>query len=212
MKLLHKTTLILILSLFLLPANAQEKTIIVEDNFSNNIHGWWIGKSSKGSCELGRGEYIIRYNGKKSWSSNINVDLKQDDDFAIECKISRISGNNNNNGYGLTWGKGNDGYYNFIITPEGKFYVRKVERGKKGKYLIKEQKTSHISKTSITNKLRVQKHNNELDFFINDKYVARIPYQPFFGNQIGFMLYQNQQIAVDYLVVSRKSRNWSIQK
>ena len=206
MKSILKTFLISSLTLLAFTVHSQEKTIIVEDNFSNNIYGWWVGKTAKGSCELGRGEYILRYNGDKSWSSNIKVDLSQSNNFVIECKISRISGTKNN-GYGLTWGKGKNGYYNFIITPENKFYVRKVEKGQKGKYLIKWKKTSHISKTSITNKLRIQKQNNELQFFINDKYVAKIPYQPFFGNQIGFMLYQNQQVAVDYLVVYGKPRS-----
>ncbi|MBN1252065.1 MAG: caspase family protein [Bacteroidales bacterium] len=206
MKLFIKAILTSALSFLLINVKAQEKTIIVEDNFSNNVYGWWIGRTANGSCEMGRGEYILRYNGEKSWSSNINVDLKQDEDFVIETKISRISGTNSN-GYGLTWGKGKDGYYNFIITPNGKFYVRKVETGKKGSYLINWKKTQYISTSSITNKLRIQKQNNELEFFINDKYVAKIPFEQFFGNQIGFMMYQTQQIAVDYLVVYGKSRS-----
>jgi len=63
------------------------------------------------------------------------------------------------------------------------------------------EKTKHISQSSITNKLRVQKSGNEILFFINDKFVAKIPHQAFFGDQLGFMVYQKQQIAVDNFIV-----------
>jgi len=184
-------------------AYAQENTVIVEDNFSNNANGWWIGRTKNGACEITRGEYLVKYYGAKSWSTNIHSSLNQYQDFVIESRISRLSGTETN-GYGLTWGKGKRGYFNFIITPKGKYYVRKVEYGKKGEYLIKWKKTNTISQSSIVNKLRVQKSGNELLFFINDKFVAKIPFQPFFGDQVGFMLYQKQQIAVDNFIVYGK--------
>ncbi len=179
---------------------AQESAVLVEDNFSDNRYKWWVGKTQNGSGEILRGEYIIKYTGQKSWASNIHTGLNPRYDFVIESRISRISGTANN-GYGLIFGKGKNGYYNFIITPQGRFYVRRVERGKKGQYLIRWKKTSAISQTSITNKLRVQKTGNEILFYINERYVGKIPYQSFFGDQVGFMLYQRQQIAVDYIVV-----------
>ena len=190
----------LLLLIFSYSSVAQDNSVIVEDNFSNNSYQWWVGRSKTGGCEITRGEYIIKYYGDKSWSSNIHATLNPNRDFVIESRISRLSGTDKN-GYGLTWGKGAKGYFNFIITPEGKFYVRKVEYGEKGKYLIRWKKTNHISQSSITNKLRVQKSGNEILFFINDKYVAKIPHQPFFGNQVGFMVYQKQQIAVDNFIV-----------
>ncbi len=179
---------------------AQESAVLVEDNFSDNRYKWWVGKTQNGSGEILRGEYIIKYTGQKSWASNIHTGLNPRYDFVIESRISRISGTANN-GYGLIFGKGKNGYYNFIITPQGRFYVRRVEIGKKGQYLIRWKKTSAISQTSITNKLRVQKTGNEILFYINERYVGKIPYQSFFGDQVGFMLYQRQQIAVDYIVV-----------
>jgi len=185
---------------------SQEKVALVEDNFSSNTYKWWVGRSTVAKCNISHGEYILAYRGQKSWSSNIEVDLNQNDDFVIESKISRMSGTNEN-GYGLTWGKGKKGYYNFIITPKGKFYVRKVEKGKRGKYLVNWKKTPHINKTTITNKLRVQKSGDELMFFINDKIVAKIPFQPFYGDQVGFMLYQQQQVAADYLAVFGGTKN-----
>jgi len=185
---------------------AQENSAIVEDGFSNNDNQWWVGRSKTGGCEIIRGEYIIKYYGDKSWSSNIHAALNPNSDFVIESRISRLSGTDTN-GFGLTWGKGAKGYYNFIITPKGKFYVRKVEYGKKGKYLIRWKKTQHISQSSITNKLRIQKSGNEIIFFINDKYVAKIPHQPFFGDQLGFMVYQKQQIAVDNFIVYGNPNN-----
>lgn len=181
-------------------AFSQEKGVLVEDNFSSNAYKWWVGRSPVAKCEIAHGEYILSYRGEKSWSSNIEVDIDPDEDFVIESKLSRMSGTDEN-GYGITWGKGKNGYYNFIITPKGKFYIRKVERGKKGKYLINWKKSPYINENSITNKLRVQKIANELSFFINDKFVARLPFEPLFGNQVGFMLYQQQEVAAEYLIV-----------
>ena len=192
--------LILVLLNSLTVLFSQEKNMLVEDNFSNNYYKWWVGRSAVAISSISHGEYILAYRGQKSWSSNIKIDLNQNDDFVIESKISRMSGTSEN-GYGLTWGKGKNGYYNFIITPKGKFYVRKVETGRRGKYLVNWKKTPHINKTTTTNKLRIQKSGDEIMFFINDQYVAKIPFQPFFGNQVGFMLYQQQQVAADYMVV-----------
>ena len=186
--------------------NGQQKNILVEDNFSDNSYKWWVGRSAIGKCEIAHGEYIITYTGTKSWSSNIEAELNAVQDFVIESKLSRISGTDEN-GYGLTWGKGKGGYFNFIITPKGKFYVRKVETGKKGQYLIEWKKTPYINANAITNKLKIQKSGQELLFFINDKMVATIPFEPFFGNQLGFMLYQRQEIACEYMLVYGSGKN-----
>lgn len=202
-------TILLILNVF--QTIGQESTVLVEDNFSDNRYDWWLGKTQNGRAEILRGEYIIKYSGQKSWASNIHTGLNPRYDFVIESRISRISGTETN-GYGLVFGKGKNGYYNFIITPQGRFYVRKIERGKKGQYLIRWKKTSAISQTSITNKLRVQKTGNEILFYINERYVGKIPYQSFFGDQVGFMMYQAQQIAVDYLVVYGNGRQTVVQE
>ncbi len=179
---------------------SQSNNVLVEDNFSDNYYRWWIGRTHVARAYIARGEYILSYSGQKSWSSNINVRLNRKDDFIIEAKLSRMSGTYEN-GYGITWGKGRRGYYNFIITHKGRFYIRKVERGRRGKYLVNWKKTPYINRTVSTNKIRIQKKGDELMFFINGKLVAKIKNQPFFGNQIGFMMYKQQQIAVDYLVV-----------
>ncbi len=179
---------------------SQPDNVLVEDNFSDNYYKWWTGRNNIARAYIARGEYILSYLGHKSWSSNINVRLKRNDDFVIETKISRMSGSHEN-GYGITWGKGRRGYYNFIITHKGRFYVRRVEQGRRGKYLVNWTSTPHINRTISTNKLRIQKKGNNLMFFINGQMVAEIPNQPFFGNQVGFMMYKQQQIAIDYMVV-----------
>jgi hypothetical protein len=184
----------------ILSLNAQEKYALIEDNFSDNSNKWWIGRSPVGKCEIAHGEYILGYKGTKSWASNIEVDIDTEKDFVIETKLSRISGTVEN-GYGLTWGKGKNGYYNFIITPKGKFYVRKVQSGQKPRYLINWKSSPHIKENSMTNKIRIQKTGMELSFFANDKFLAKVPFEPFFGNQLGFMLYQEQEIAAQYLIV-----------
>jgi len=197
---MKQITIIFILTIYSIGLSAQGKYALVEDNFSDNSNKWWIGHSPVGKCEIVHGEYMMNYKGDKSWASNIDVNLDPDQDFVIETKLSRMSGTVEN-GYGLTWGKGKDGYYNFIITPKGKFYVRKVQRGQKPKYLINWKSSPNIKENSISNKLRIQKTGQDINFFVNDKFLAKIDYEPFFGNQLGFMLYQQQEIAAQYLIV-----------
>ena len=145
--------LILVLLNSLTVLFSQEKNMLVEDNFSNNYYKWWVGRSAVAISSISHGEYILAYRGQKSWSSNIIIDLNQNDDVVIESKISRMSGTSEN-GYGLTWGKGKNGYYNFIITPKGKFYVRKVETGRRGKYLVNWKKIQHEADNNLAdNKL-----------------------------------------------------------
>jgi len=208
-----KNVLLLLIGLFLqfYALMGQEKNILVEDNFSDNSYKWWVGRSPVGKCEIAHGEYIISYTGAKSWSSNIEAELNSVQDFVIESKMSRISGTDEN-GYGLTWGKGKGGYYNFIITPKGKFYVRKVETGKKGQYLIDWKKTPFINANSITNKLKIQKSGQELMFYINDNLVSTIPFQPFFGNELGYMLYQRQEVACEYMLVYGSGKAMTVSK
>jgi hypothetical protein len=179
---------------------AQERYALIEDNFSDNSNRWWTGRNPVSKCEIVHGEYTMSYKGDKSWASNIEVDLDPSKDFVIETKLSRMSGTTEN-GYGLTWGKGTGGYYNFIISPKGKFYVRKVQQGQKPKYLVNWKTSPYIKKNNITSKLRIQKTGQELSFFVDDKFLIKIPFEPFFGNQIGFMLYQQQEIAAQYLIV-----------
>ena len=174
------------------------------DSFTDNRNAWWEGQAPLGACVLADGNYTITYIGKKSWSPTIAIPLDENGDFTIRSSMTRLSGTNAN-GYGLIWGKGKSGYYNFIVTGAGKFYVRKVETNKKGRYLIAWQKSKHINKGNKSNRLEIQKKGNRWLFLVNGQLLAQIAAEPFFGDQTGFMLYQQQQVEVADLDVFSSS-------
>jgi len=179
---------------------AQPKQLIFKDEFKDNRNKWWTGKNESGSCNIVDDKYIIEYKKDKSWTTKVDCELIQDEDFVIETNIAKIAGTNEN-GYGITWGKGSSGYYTFIITGSGKFYVRKVEKDSPGQYLINWSKSNAIKKDLSANKLRVQKMKNKVSFFVNDQFLGDITFQRFYGNQFGITVYENQKVEVlDFMI------------
>lgn len=199
-------TILLIVSFacFFNPNLVKGQAVLVEDYFTNNMYKWWVGKSPIAKAEIWNKKYSLSYTGRKSWSSNIKVGINPKTDFIIEAQMKKVTGTDAN-GYGLTWGKGRRGYYAFVVTPKGKFYIRKVLRDRPGSYLVDWKESEHINQNAA-NKLMIQKTGDELHFFINDKFVAQLPSQSFFGKQVGFILYQNQQVDVHYFKVHGGSR------
>ena len=52
-----------------------------------------------------------------------------------------------------------------------------------------------------SNTLKIKKDNGYYKFYINDNYVYQMEFENFYGNDLGFVVYNNQEIAVDYLRV-----------
>ncbi|MDO9577183.1 MAG: hypothetical protein Q7J16_04810 [Candidatus Cloacimonadales bacterium] len=125
--------------------------------------------------------------------------LDGDYDFTIETSIKHVSGVENY-GYGLNWGmKDVDNYYSFDITSNGYFRIAKTEGDEWSEFV--EWTTTSLIYSSGYNKLSVKKVGNKVKFYINDSYVNEIDYADFFSDGVGFAIWRNQTIEVDYLTV-----------
>lgn len=176
----------------------QVKETVLKENFANNQAGWPEDKTDEFMSEISNGYYHLvhsRTYGSKCF--DIPVKMYLGDNYFLETEGKLLSGDRHN-GYGIVWGKGKGGYFTFVATADGKFYVRKVYTGKQGEYLIDPTPSRFINKGGITNRLRVQYCKNELQFYINNQYVGHLPREQYFGNNAGIVLYGRQTVNIDY--------------
>ncbi|MDD7913841.1 hypothetical protein [Polaribacter ponticola] len=50
-----------------------------------------------------------------------------------------------------------------------------------------------------SNIIKVKKQDGFFKFYINGSFVYKMDFLPFYGNEIGFSIFNDQEIAIDYL-------------
>lgn len=193
---------------------AKPKTIdpiwsitLYEEHFDNNNRRWFMFADETGSGEVKDGKYFLKSNSE--YGGNFKfitkpVAINQNEDFKVEVILTKIEGNVNY-AYGLVWGLlDNKNYYSFFIENDGKFAVQKIVDNNINNIIGWAEPNVPINSSNQTNKLTIKKEGNQIQYFINDNFVGRTQFQPFFGNYLGFMVYSKQTIAFDDLVVSTK--------
>ena len=149
------------------------------------------------------GKYYFQHK-KKEGSREIttrtfSIDFSKD--FEIETSILKISGEQD---YGISFlydYKDSDDYSEFGITSTG--YYR-VAESKTGSYsTIKSWTKSASLKTGnyATNKLKIKKSGNRVTYYANGTYLYGMDFKKFKGSKMGFKLYRNQKVAIDYFRV-----------
>ena len=176
--------------------------IIWEDDFTTNKNNWATSSNEKAILEVKNNRYYfdhVRASG--GWSSTKVIDIDTSKDFEIESKILKISGIKNN-GFGFTFGrKDSDNQFVFSITSNGSYAI---DQYKDGKYTaIKDWTTSTHIKTGnyAYNTLKIKKERGFIKFYVNDRYLTLYTHKPFMGNRFGFVVYNNQKIAITNLKV-----------
>jgi hypothetical protein len=173
---------------------------ILNDDFSSNKNSWAESSDSTSKLEVRNGKYYFEH--KKTsggWSSSKVVAIDDSKDFEIESKILKISGIKNN-GYGFVFGrKDGDNQFVFTITANGSYAI---DQYKDGKYTaIKDwTKSSYINTgNDAYNTLKIKKERGFIKFYVNDRYLTLYTHKPFMGNRFGFIVYNDQSIAIDDL-------------
>lgn len=169
------------------------------DDFASNTNGWGTGNTKDYELNFSGGKYYFEHkNATGGWSSNIKKYIDETKDYEIEAKFLKISGIENN-GYGIQWGrKGAGNNFGFTVSDNGFYSVYRSENSDR-KDLIDWTTSAFIDKKENT--LTIRKEGTQIKFFINGNYVNQILNQPFLGNYLGFILYQNQKVAIDYIKV-----------
>ncbi len=169
------------------------------DDFTSNTNDWATGNTKDYELNFSGGKYYFEHkNATGGWSSTIEKYIDESKDYEIEAKFLKISGIENN-GYGILWGrKGSGDTFGYTVTANGLYSIDRSENSTR-KDLIDWTTSSFIDKKENT--LTIRKEGAIIKFFINGNYVNQIANQPFLGNRLGFIIYDNQKVAVDYIKV-----------
>ena len=187
-----------------------EGDVIIDEGFNNNTNSWALSTTADADLSVSEGNYNFDHKRtKEGWSTSKQVKIDTDRDFQIESNVLKISGVYNN-GFGISFGrKDSDNEYVYNISSNGYYKIFK-QQDKKYTAIKAWTKTSSVKQgNNAYNKFKVVKENNNLKFYINEVYLYSTPFEGFKGDRIGFVVYNKQKIAIDYLKVSylKKSAN-----
>jgi len=171
------------------------------DQFTSNSNSWFTANDEKKAFSVKNGKYYLKHKrNEKGWSSYIDKYIDTNKDFEIESKIDKISGIDNY-GYGLIFGKKGDDDFRFYISSNGYYKVARTVGGKE-QVIKKWTSTSFVNTGNLkSNVLKLKKENNYYKFYINGDYVFQTEFEDFYGNDMGYVVFNNQEIAVDYVRV-----------
>ena len=188
------------ISTFTFFANAQ--TVVMDDDFTSNKNNWAESDNADATLQVRNNRYYFEHKRTSGgWSSTKVIEIDENKDFEIESQFLKVSGIKNN-GFGFVFGrKDGNNQFVFTITANGSY---SIDQYIDGKYTaIKEwTKSEHIKKGNYAyNTLKIKKENGFIKFYINDRYITLYTHKPFMGNRLGFVIYNNQKIAINNLKV-----------
>jgi uncharacterized repeat protein (TIGR01451 family) len=171
---------------------------IMKDDFSKFNNYWLLGVEENSWSEtIENGTLIFQSLTNKPKEDLIPVIIDQKRDFQIELLI-RLTEGLMDKGYGLQWGKAVNPMrqYDFFLTGGGHFSIDKYSGDFKD--YVPFTLSDNVNRYAY-NKLTVRKVGDKYYFFLNEKLVHSMPFEPFFGNLLGFQVAEKSTIVVDNL-------------
>ncbi|MDP2384729.1 MAG: caspase family protein [Bacteroidota bacterium] len=183
-----------ILLLILITQKLLSQEIIYNEDFSTNNNKWFSNETADYFIGISNEKYVMSSkNGNWYYSTKpINIDTKKD--FTIEASVSKISGTDNYF-YGLMIGasfKTPNPFYLCGITGNGECAFSKKDANNLPD-LIHGTNLNCINKYNSKNELCLKKINNEYIFYINNTKVGSCPFDDFFDNHIGFVIFSGDK-------------------
>jgi outer membrane protein OmpA-like peptidoglycan-associated protein len=182
---------ILILSLTGSLAAAQSR-ITTKDDFTQNSLGWWEGDRENYSCHVRNGKLRVttHYESKGAYFF-ITVSVDPARYYSLSASFTQRSGDDNN-GMGLTWGKGDQ--HDFVFSSNGYY---KIDTNVEGQGLNEWFRTSAVKGIGETNVLRVEKTGSQLSYYINNNMVATSQLLPWDEKNVGVVTYTKMELDID---------------
>jgi len=182
----------------------KDKEVIFSDNFDNNANNWWIGNNTDALAVIENGNYVLEWRGKMPiWYSNNGINFDFTKDFEIETRIKQTSGVNGNL-FGLIFNKSENGECGFIVNSKSESVVYQDKTGE-GRRFIKDGGEVVPMINVVYNeysKLTVRKVHGQIYLYINERFLKSGSLQDYTSNRIGFQIWYNSRIHIDYLKVS----------
>lgn len=181
----------------------------ITENFDNNDRKWDVKSYKSESYAIKDGHYHITCKKKTGFgyeSKRFFINPRRP--FTIETAVQEISGDSTS-GAGLVWGySSNNNFYRFVVTVDGQVSIGRYKEGKFG-HILKWKKSALINKGyNVTNRLRIFGSSRGVRFYVNGKVVhtmtsAEFKKQPFFGNNVGLIVFNKRVAKFDYLKIRR---------
>jgi len=178
----------------------EQKTALFTEDFTDNKNQWFLGiKENVWFENLQDSTLFFQSFEDVPKEDYKEVYIDQNKDFEIELKI-RLDKGIQNKFNGLQWGKSAvDGkQFDFFFNGQGQYTIDKFT----GTFTDFVPVTpSKLINNYTYNTLTVRKAGLTYYFFINKELVYKMPFEPFFGNQIGFQVAEKSSVQIDYLHV-----------
>ncbi len=186
-----------ILMCLLLCGIVKAQSLIYYNAFSKGESTWGNYDDATSNARIEGGKYILTHKLHTStvMAPEIKVDYSRN--FAIQTVLTPV-GVQSRYAAGLTFfGKDYSNIYYFGIAA-GQFLVGKFENGG-NVTIVNWTPSTAIATGNAANKLRVEKLESSVKFYINDILVKEIPPLLPFGNRFGPVVMEQQSVAFDYL-------------
>jgi hypothetical protein len=182
-------------------SKAAKTQVILSDDFSKFSNYWLLGiEENSWSESIEDGNLVFESLTDKPKEDLLPVIIDQNRSFEIEASIRFIEGKMDK-GYGLQWGKAVNPYkqFDFLLTGNGHYTIDRYT-GDFHDY-VPFTMSDKVNRYAY-NKLTVRKVGNTYYFFLNENLVHSMPFEPFFGNLLGFQVSENSTIKVDKVEIA----------
>jgi len=182
----------------------EEMQTLMNEQFTDNSLGWAEANDASVYAGISGGYYNFEHKNEEDsyyvWNS---VALNDEEDFQISSTLTHVSGIDNY-GYGLVWGmKDLENCYTFDISDNGYYRFGKFDNDEWSN-LIDWTSSDLLRSGNATNTLTIDRIGTYYHFYINGEWQDSFEFEPFFGNRIGFVIWRNQFIKIDELVVKQE--------
>lgn len=201
----------------------DSKELLLYDSFDSNRNGWntfetskqiWSRTKYKGiKISDGNLQLYHEFSDNKFVYSTIPVaNMNKDEDFIIETSISR---NGIDAGTYLLFGFGNRAFNYVGISKRGTYdygYNNWGNTADKWVSLSKGWRGSNaVYRGSYpTHKLKLIKHNDNINISINGKFIGNMPLKRWYGNKVGFGINDNTKSNINDVMVYKKVNRYPI--
>jgi outer membrane protein OmpA-like peptidoglycan-associated protein len=186
---------------------AQQLPVYADENFNDNSRLWVLVDNVNSKSRITDGSLIIQnISGQACYISN-NIEVDPSKDFYVESKISALAGTKSTYGFYFvdTRKTKNTKWLYFLISPEK--YVMVCENStEKADYAYYYNQKADDPTLSDNNIFAVERKGSVTNFYLNHKLVATLSNINFWGNFIGYVIYEKNMLNVDYLKVQQESK------
>lgn len=173
------------------------------DDFSEGVDSIWeTGKDENSEFKFDHGKYIIKgLTDSLTYHATVKFDLDIQRNFSISASATQW-GNEPDEAYGINF-CGNtdiDAYFVYYITASGYYAIGSITNGD-WQPIVNWTHSSNIHSNNEVNTLSIEKRNNSIFFYINDKVENVLPFTGGYGSCFGLRVDGAQTVAFDQLIV-----------